>query len=77
MKLGIINQTNSYTNHLQMKLINYKSQRILCMSNTHGRHRSLIIPKADIVIHAGGSRLLGKCSQDQRISAGTFYYQHS
>jgi len=33
------------------------------MSNTHGRHRSLIIPKADIVIHAGDACMYGDLNQ--------------
>ena len=46
-----------------MKIINYKSKRILCISNTYGRHRSLIIPKADIVIHAGDTCKDGDLNQ--------------
>ena len=30
-----------------------KSQRILALSDTHGQHRSLVIPQADIIIYAG------------------------
>lgn len=36
-----------------MKLITYKSLRILCLSDTHGMHRSLVIPDADVIIHCG------------------------
>lgn len=30
-----------------------KSTRIACMSDTHGKHRKIPIPKSDILIHAG------------------------
>jgi len=30
-----------------------KAQRILALSDTHGQHRSLVIPQADIIIYAG------------------------
>lgn len=46
-----------------MKLIRYRSKRILCLANTHDRHRSLIIPKADIVIHAGDACKDGDLNQ--------------
>lgn len=46
-----------------MKVINYKSKRILCLSDTFGRHRSLVVPQADIVIHAGDACRDGNISQ--------------
>lgn len=36
-----------------MQRINYKSLKIIALSDTHGQHRSLSIPKADIIIHCG------------------------
>lgn len=33
--------------------INYKSKTIIAISDTHGSHRKLILPKCDILIHCG------------------------
>lgn len=46
-----------------MKLIRYKSKRIVCIANTCGQHRSLIIPLADCIIHAGDACMDGDLSQ--------------
>ena len=46
-----------------MKIINYKSKRILCLSNTYGRHRSLIIPQVDIIVHTGDACKDGDLNQ--------------
>jgi len=36
------------------------SIKIVCISDTHGRHRDLVIPEADILIHAGDFTHFGK-----------------
>lgn len=47
----------------RMKILKYKSKRIVCLANTYGRHRSLIIPLADCIIHAGDACTYGDLSQ--------------
>ena len=46
-----------------MKILKYKSKRIVCIANTCGQHRSLIIPQADCIIHAGDACTDGDLSQ--------------
>lgn len=36
-----------------MKEITYKTKKIIAISDTHGKHRKLILPKCDILIHCG------------------------
>ena len=37
-----------------------KVLRIVCISDTHGLHRGLVMPKGDILIHAGDFSLFGR-----------------
>ena len=46
-----------------MKLISYKSKRIVCIANTCGQHRNLIIPQADCILHAGDACREGDLNQ--------------
>jgi Icc-related predicted phosphoesterase len=39
--------------------------KIICISDTHGQHHSLRLPKGDIVIHAGDISTLGKQEEVQ------------
>merc|ERR1712216_105377 len=34
--------------------------RVVCISDTHGRHRDLVLPKGDVLIHAGDFTKFGK-----------------
>ncbi|MFZ4726386.1 MAG: metallophosphoesterase family protein [Paludibacter sp.] len=36
-----------------MYQLNFNNQRIIAISDTHGRHRELVIPPCDIIIHCG------------------------
>ena len=47
----------------RMKILKYKSKRIVCLANSYGRHRSLIIPQADCIIHCGDACTDGNLSQ--------------
>lgn len=40
--------------------------RIVCISDTHGLHRKLVLPEADILIHAGDFMIHGRPRGDRR-----------
>jgi Icc-related predicted phosphoesterase len=57
----IINPTNNKTQT--------KSIRIACISDTHGKHRSIPIPSCDILIHSGDITQTGEIKQISDLSS--------
>ncbi len=47
---------------------NGQSIRIVCISDTHGKHRSIPIPKCDILIHAGDFSVTGEIGMIQDLN---------
>lgn len=43
--------------------LNYRQQSIIAISDTHGRHRELRIPEADVLIHCGDACTDGDMNQ--------------
>jgi hypothetical protein len=53
--------------------------RIVCISDTHGLHRKLVLPEADILIHAGDFMVHGRSAEeidDFNEWLGTLPYRH-
>jgi predicted phosphohydrolase len=52
--------------------------RIVCISDTHNKHRDLDVPDGDILIHAGDFTLYGKeeHAQDFNLWLGTLPHKH-
>jgi len=42
--------------------------RIVCLSDTHGRHARLSVPDGDILIHAGDFMAFGAAPKEMSIS---------
>jgi 3',5'-cyclic AMP phosphodiesterase CpdA len=49
--------------------------RVVCMSDTHGQHRSMVIPPGDVLIHGGDFSNTGQPAQVQDL-ADFFGEQH-
>jgi len=48
-----------------------ESTRIVCMSDTHGKHRQVFVPKCDLLIHSGDFTNMGEASTVQDL--GDFF----
>jgi predicted phosphodiesterase len=46
-----------------MTIIDYKGKKIIFISDTHGNHSNLDIPKADFLIHCGDACTDGDINQ--------------
>ncbi len=55
-----------------------KTLKVVCISDTHGRHRKLKIPDGDILIHAGDSTNMGALDELKKIDKflGKFPHPH-
>lgn len=53
-------------------------KKIVCISDTHGQHRSLNLPEGDILIHAGDISRVGKLNEIIEFNSwlGTLNYKH-
>lgn len=43
--------------------------RIVCLSDTHGRHDALVIPDGDVVVHAGDMTMGGRTAEVEEFAA--------
>ena len=43
--------------------------RIVCVSDTHGRHDALDVPEGDLLVHAGDATMAGKPEEIERFDA--------